>query len=384
MSLLDSRIAPPRTLEELREEVVKRVKANGYPGRGIRLEDAESAMAALTSLDPEEWAKVWMAVGDRVVEQAEEAASQDERRVLYKSAYATYTMGRFPAPVTPGKQASYDKALGAYLRYAELLPQQLEVVRIPFEGREIVGYFRKPEGVGPFPFMVQCGGLDYLKEQVADEALSYVPHGLCVLGVDMPGTGQAPIKGDVGAERMFSRVLDWAEQRPEIDATRMFMRGVSWGGHWATRVAIAEKDRLLGAINHGGAVHNFFQPEWQLKALGTREYLLDLFAARANVFGVGTLDEFLEYGPRMSLLKDDMIDRPCAPMLVMNGAKDSQVPIADQLLLLQRGDAKEAWINPKGMHMGFGAGYGPERVIKDIITPWLLKRLSQHEGHPSS
>jgi pimeloyl-ACP methyl ester carboxylesterase len=206
---------------------------------------------------------------------------------------------------------------------------------------------------------------------------------MCVFGMDMPGTGQAPIQADVGAERVFSRVFDWAETRSDIDSKRMFMRGVSWGGHWATRVAIREKDRLLGAINHGGAVHHFFQPEWQLKALGTREYLLDLFAARANVFGVRTLDEFLEYGPRMSLLHDDQIDKPCAPMLVMNGAKDSQVPIADQLLLLQRGDAKEAWINPKGIHMGFGAGYGPERVIREIITPWLLKRIALHDSNRS-
>ena len=378
MTLLDPRIAPPRTLDELREDVVKRIRGNGYPGRGIRVADAESAMAALTSTDPDEWAAVWTTVGDRVIEEAEKTTDSNERRELYKTAFATYTMGRFPTPTTPGKKAAYDKALNAYAHYAELLPQKLEVVRIPFEGSEIIGYFRKPEGAGPFPLMVQCGGLDFWKEQVADEALNYLPHGICVFGMDMPGTGQSPIKGDVGSERIFSRVFDWAETRPDIDSTRMFMRGVSWGGHWATRVAIAEKDRLLGAINHGGAVHHFFQPEWQLKALGTREYLIDLFGARANVFGVKTLDEFLEYGPRMSLLIDDQIDRPTAPMLVMNGVKDSQVPIADQLLLLQRGDAKEAWINPNGVHMGFGSGWGPERTIKDIIAPWLLKKLAQH------
>ncbi len=382
--IVDPRIAPPRTLQELREEVVKRIKANGYPGRGVRLPDAEHAMAALTSLDPDEWANVWMAAGDHVIELAEQTADHAEQKTLFQSAFATYTMGRFPTPVTPGKCASYNKALAAYMRYAALLPNKLEVVHIPFEDKEIIGYFRKPEGEGPFPLMVQCGGLDFWKEQVADEALSYLPHGLCVFGLDMPGTGQSPIKGDVGAERIFSRVFDWAETRADIDSTRMFMRGVSWGGHWATRVAYAEKNRLLGAINHGGAVHHFFQPEWQLKALGTREYLLDLFGARANVFGVETLDAFLEYGPRMSLLNNDMIDQPSAPMLVMNGAKDSQVPIADQLLLLQRGDAKEAWINPKGIHMGFGAGYGPERTIREIIVPWLQKRLAQHDAQIGS
>lgn len=384
MSLPDPRIAPPRTLEELRADVVRRIKGSGYPGRGIRLPDAERAMAALTSLDPDDWAEVWTAEGDGVMAEAERATDPNAQRDLYKTAFSTYTMGRFPALTTPGKQIAYTNAIDAYMRYAALLPQALEVVRIPFESGEIIGYFRKPEGEGPFPLMVQCGGLDYWKEQVADEALGYLPHGICVFGMDMPGTGQSPIKGDVGAERVFSRVLDWAETRSDIDASAMFMRGVSWGGHWATRVAIAEKDRLLGAINHGGAVHHFFQPEWQLKALGTREYLMDLFGARANVFGVGTLDEFLEYGPRMSLLIDDQIDRPCAPMLVMNGAMDSQVPIADQLLLLQRGDAKEAWINPKGVHMGFGAGWGPERTVREIVIPWLLKKIAQRDAVQAS
>ena len=67
MTLLDPRIAPPRTLDELRQETVKRITAGGYPGRGVRPADAESAMAALASLDPEDWATAWMAVGDRIV-----------------------------------------------------------------------------------------------------------------------------------------------------------------------------------------------------------------------------------------------------------------------------------------------------------------------------
>ena len=123
MSLSDPRIAPPRTLAELREDTVKRIKAGGYPGRGVRPADAEAAMAALASLDPEDWARVWMAVGDCVTEEAAQAIPPEAQRELYKSAFAAYTMGRFPTITTPGKQASYDKALIAYSRYAELLPQ---------------------------------------------------------------------------------------------------------------------------------------------------------------------------------------------------------------------------------------------------------------------
>lgn len=372
---MDSRIAPPRTLEELKAEVIFRNKSGGYPGVGVPFADTERAMAALQSTDPDDWARTWMVIADEKMEQAQAESDPTVKCELFKAAFSTYVVGRFPSPNSDLKRVSYNKSLDAYLAYTDLLPERLEVVRIPFEGKEIIGYFRKPEGEGPFPLMVQCGGLDFLKEQVADEALSYLPHGICVFGMDMPGTGQSPLKADVGSERVFSAVFDWAETRKDIDSSKMFMRGVSWGGHWATRVAFAEKDRLLGAINHGGAVHHFFQPEWQLKALGTREYLMDLFGARSAVFGVKTLDEFLEYGPRMSLLKDDMIDRPCAPMLVMNGIQDSQVPIDDHFLLVSRGDPKEAWFNPKGGHMGFSPGWGPPRVINEVIVEWLKRRL---------
>ena len=375
MDLHDPRIAKPRTLDELKADVIDRVKNNGYPGRGLPLASAEAAMNALQTLDPDDWAAVWMDEADKLVDRAHGTADPRARGESFKQAFGLYTMGRFPARTTPGKRAAYERSLEAYLAYTATLSEPMEVVRIPFEDKEIIAYFRKPDGPGPFPLMIQCGGLDYLKEQIADEALLFTARGFAVLAMDMPGTGQAPILADVGSERMFSRAFDWAEGRADIDATKMFMRGVSWGGHWATRVAFAERHRILGSINHGGAVHHFFSPEWQLKALGTREYLMGLFDARSAIFGVRTLDEFLEYGPRMSMLVDDKVDGPCAPMLVMNGVRDSQVPIADQILLISRGDPKDAWINPRGMHMGFSADWSAARVDTEIIIPWFRRRI---------
>ncbi len=44
-------------------------------------------------------------------------------------------------------------------------------------------------------------------------------------------------------------------------------------------------------------VHDYFSAEWQKPGLSTREYLFDLFPARASVYGVETLDEFLVVWP---------------------------------------------------------------------------------------
>ena len=66
MDLHDPRIAKPRTLDELKADVIDRVKNNGYPGRGLPLEPAESAMQALKTLEPDDWAAVWIAEADRL------------------------------------------------------------------------------------------------------------------------------------------------------------------------------------------------------------------------------------------------------------------------------------------------------------------------------
>src|SRR5258708_7988457 len=107
----------------------------------------------------------------------------------------------------------------------------------------------------------------------------------------MSGTGEAPIKTDVGAERMFSAALDALSARPEIDRSRVVIQGNSWSGYWAAKLAVTERARIRGAVVQGGPVHSYFQADWQLPALGTREYLFDLFLARASISGVSTLAE---------------------------------------------------------------------------------------------
>jgi hypothetical protein len=49
------------------------------------------------------------------------------------------------------------------------------------------------------------------------------------------------------------------------------------------------------------ALDRTFSRNGRKNALGTLEFLLDLFAARASVYGMQNIDEFLAYGPRMPL-----------------------------------------------------------------------------------
>jgi esterase FrsA len=351
-----AQMAPTRTWEQLKEETQRRVDKNLGPVGGLKSEDAREALSNIHSLDRDEWAAAWSAIAvryDKRAKSEELAKNNDAARDDYFWAFRYYTVARWPVPNSSGKQKAYQNALAAFRNYGRFLDPPVEILHIPFEGKEIAGYIRLPKDVRPAPVVFMINGTDSRKEDEVQGRDSMFRSGIGVVAVDMPGTGESPVKADVGSERIFSRVLDYLATRSDVDSKRVVAWGVSYGGHWSANLAYAEKDRLRGAVVQGGPVHDYYTAEWQKKSLGTPEYLFDLFAARAAIYGIESVDEMLAYGPRLSLKTQGFLGKPSAPMLVVNGEKDSQVPISDLYLLMQSGgSAKWSWVNPDGGHTG--------------------------------
>ncbi len=66
--------------------------------------------------------------------------------------------------------------------------------------------------------------------------------------------------------------------------------------------------------------------------LGNREYLFDQVPALMAIFdNVKTVDEMAEVLPKMSLVKQGLLGKPMAPMLILAGVNDTQVPIDDNI-----------------------------------------------------
>jgi esterase FrsA len=372
-----------RTIDEIRVEAIHRAEVGQYPLIGLDPTDIKEAFNSIHTRDKDEWAAAFMGVADRYFNEAKSLEKTDPTKANadYIRAWRLYSFGRWPIPASPGKQRSYEKAIEAFLAHARFFDPPLEVVHIPFEGKNIIGYLRLPKNAsGPVPLVLAVNGLDSRKEDLAESFGAILPFGVGFLAVDGPGTGQNPIKVSENAERVLSRVLDYIATRPEIDKNRVAMHGVSWGAYWATKMAIVERARLRGASAQSPPVDKFFQKDFLMNSLmGNREYLFDQVPALMNILeGVHTLEEMGDYLPKMSLVHQGLLGKPMAPMLILAGVNDTQVPIDDEYLLLSKGDVpKTAWINPSGGHLGRQVGVWPDpRIFKEVIIPWLVRTLA--------
>jgi esterase FrsA len=372
-----------RTIDEIKAEAIHRAEVGQYPLIALDPGDIRQALNSVHTRDKDEWAAAFMGVADRYFNEAKTLEKTDPTKANadYIRAWRLYSFGRWPIPASPGKQRSYEKAIEAFLAHARFFDPPLEVVRIPFEGKEIIGYLRLPKNAkGPVPLVLAVNGLDSRKEDLAESFGAILPFGVGYLAVDGPGTGQNPIKVSENAERVLSRVLDYIATRTEIDKNRVAMHGVSWGAYWATKMAIVERARLRGASAQSPPVDKFFQKDFLMNSLlGNREYLFDQVPALMNILeGAHTLEELGEYLPKMSLVHQELLGKRMAPMLILAGVNDTQVPIDDEYLLLSKGDVpKEAWINPHGGHLGRQVGVWPDpRIFKEVIIPWLVRTLA--------
>jgi dienelactone hydrolase len=378
-------VAQERSLDEIRKEVMRRV-GHINPFEGIRRDDAQRIVDALTSLDRHHWAALWCEVGldyeAKGDARAKEGAAGSELAELYTLAFEYCHIGRYPVPSTPGKMESYHQSLRLFRKAAQYFQPALQVVEIPFDGKSLIGYLQLPPGAARPPVVMHWGGVDGWKENRQRASAGFHRAGIATLTVDMPGTGENPVPyGDAAAVRTFSAWLDHLAQRSDLDGSRVGVWGGSFGAYWAARLAYVEARRIKGAVFHGGNVHHGFQEKWLVPAFttGGATYLFgpaSLLEARGRAMGTTTMAEFVAAAPKLSLLDMGLLDQLSAPILGINGKLDDQAPVEDIYLLMEHGSPKEARIYPKGHHMGRTPGM-PEDEIRNTIVGWLKEKLAQ-------
>lgn len=368
-----------RTWSELKAETQARADRGAYPVFGIKPADAREALSRIHSLDPDQWGAAWARIGDRYFNRAvaEEKTDPSAATADYLSAWRLYSFGRWPLANSPKKQESNRKAWVAFDAYGRLVNPKIESLTIPFENTKIPAFLEKPAGIARPPVVISIAGTDLFRDYTAIVTRSFLPAGIASITLDMPGTGDSPLPARPGSERIFSRVIDYIKSRPDLDGDRIVVRGESWGSYWAARVAYAEPNRIRGTVFQSGPVDGYFQRSWQETAFKTKEFLFDYVPSRLHMLGVSSVAQAYKFMPTLSLKSEGLLDKPTAPMLVIGGYLDSQVPFSDTELLLTHGSPKYAWINPTGQTMGRSVTVKDQWIFDTVIVPWVKQQFAR-------
>jgi esterase FrsA len=351
----------------------QRARAGIHPFEFTRYEDDEHVLTSLTSYDRDAWAAAFSALAapyEARAGEAERGGDAGQAKENYLRAYGYYRMARYPTTNSPGKQAAYRKSQDVLLRAARYFEIPVQRVEIPFPGRDgegdrVIAYLRVPRHGQPVPLLIVSGGIDTFKEDsLEDDVLDL---GIATLSIDIPGTGGAPLPGSEDAERMFDVIFSWVAGQAELDAGRVGYWGGSTGGYWAAKIAHTHQTSLACVVSQGGCVHYAFEPDW-IEQAQWGDYPFELAETLAWTFGRSTFEEWVEYAPRLSLLRQGILDQPCAPALLVNGLRDLVFPIQDYQLLLEHGTPKCARFFD-APHMGY------TRETRSIILGWISGKL---------
>jgi 2,6-dihydroxypseudooxynicotine hydrolase len=166
---------------------------------------------------------------------------------------------------------AHRQAVDCYKAALPLIRPAGERVAIPFEGNTLYGVLRLPVGpVSRSPVLIMAPGLDSTKEELHAYEEPFLARGMAILAIDGPGQGEAeydiPICGDY--ERAARAVCDWIEERPDLDAAKIAMWGVSLGGYYAPRATAYEK-RIKACIGISGPFE--WKEIWAALPVLTRE-----------------------------------------------------------------------------------------------------------------
>lgn len=373
--------------------------AGSYPFTDGQVEDFDPVFAELTRISaddpailsrPDDYAKPFFPVADRLAAAAREAEPA-EARELYLRAAAVYRIARFPVNRSPLGQEAWEKGKAAYERGGRLLDPPSVPVDIPFTQGDpgagdadtgIPAYLRLPRGEQPasgWPVLLFICGLDAYRTDHTPRTQAHVGRGYATISFEIPGTGDCPAAPNdpESADRLMSSVLDWVTASAAeygFDPGRILARGISTGGYYALRAAHTHADRLFAVVAQGGGCHHMFDAAW-IGAQNRMEYPFALADALAWKFGYRDPDpadavaRYTAEAGKFSLADSGVLDRPACRLLVVNGLEDSIFPIEDSILAATRGRGKDLVVRGNRRHMG-------NPGAEEILYEWLDNALA--------
>lgn len=227
-----------------------RLLAQVAVGGSDLFECARTAARIGDSTDPELWQKEWSNTAKATAAAGEEAVAKGDittgRRALFRSMSYWRHSEFFLNSDDPRRTEAYTEGTKNFQRAAELTDGLIERLHVPFEGITMDGYIVRPDNTGAKrPTVLFLGGADSWAEELYFLGGTEFPaRGMNVVMIDTPGRGSS-----LRFKQLYSRpdyevpvaaILDFLEQREDVDMDRIGLAGVSFGGYYAPRAAAFE------------------------------------------------------------------------------------------------------------------------------------------------
>jgi 2,6-dihydroxypseudooxynicotine hydrolase len=351
-----------------RDELVQSAIDNWAPrfiSNGVDTNDFQRVTNSIERWD--DWCRKWSECGamhEQMGEQAETEGHYESAACHYFHAAISYHFGKYLFVRKPQElRVAHEHVVRDYQRALPYFNVPGERVAMGYEGgATMYGILRKPWHTPKPPIVILVPGLDSVKEELHMYGDDFLRRGMAVLAIDGPGQGEMefefPLRYDY--EVPIKYAIDYLERRADVDARRVGLMGVSFGGQFVVRAAAFEP-RVKAAIENCGPYDQ--SENFQGRPQISRETLVHRLKAANEEDAFNKLKHFNLQG---------VAEKVACPLLVIQGGKDRLVPPAQgRRIAAEAGNKAELWLFEDGNHVCNNIPYKHRPQQAD----WMRKQL---------
>lgn len=312
--------------------------------------------------DYEQWCALWSAHAAEHETRGGEALAAGRRATAadaYLRAVLAYHWASFVFTHDRGQFAQAQAKMAAALaQAAPLVSPPMSLLSVEFEGLCLPGYLRVPEGAVRPPIVLLLCGADSTKEELYNLADHILARGMAVAAFDGPGQGAVSFDSNLRPDQevAVSAILDALAARGDLDAGRMAVGGISYGGLFAIRTAAV--DERVRAV--------FAMSSWYTPA--------GRFAEMDDLTRPG---QYLHHGPdpaanMAAITLAGAAAKATAPLLQVFGGNDPGTPASHgERIAAEYGGPVTTVVYPDGVHILNNIWH----LARPMVADWLAGRL---------
>lgn len=232
---------------------------------GCEIGEVFYAAGRIDENDPNSWQREWFELGRRKEARADIALKKGNKTTACQSYLLASNYYRSSItsmlPSNPEYLKVTEKSYRCLEKGGSLKSPAMVPIEIPFEDTVLPGYFWPAADDGtPRETLLMVGGGEcfitdnffYIGPQAHERGYNFVT-------MDIPGQGVLPAEGHIyrkDSEAPVSAVIDVISKRPDVDAEKLAVIGISFGGYFAPRAATADK-RIKAVITNAAVIDNY-------------------------------------------------------------------------------------------------------------------------------